>query len=151
MGAFYEGVRAAGGRVHGITHRMFVEPGGSGSSRTKEDAGELESLEIVEGKDLTMRKRRLLDAGDCLVALAGGVGTLDELFMAVTENGVAMFSKGCTLPILLLNGDGRMMQTDARVPIMVRARRGPSARRSSIGRKKKKRPRKLGGRPSRRT
>ena len=106
MGAFYEGVRAAGGRVHGITHRMFVEPGGSGSSLTKEDAGELESLEIVEGKDLTMRKRRLLDAGDCLVALPGGVGTLDELFMAVTENGVAMFSKQPLLPILLLNVDG---------------------------------------------
>ena len=42
-------------------------------------AAELESLEIVEGKDLTLRKRRLLDAGDCLVTLPGGVGTFDEV------------------------------------------------------------------------
>lgn len=76
MGAFYEGMIAAGGRVRGITHRMFVKPGGS--SLNEENAGNLESLEIVEGRDLTMRKRRLLDAGDCLVALPGGVGTLDE-------------------------------------------------------------------------
>ena len=42
-------------------------------------AADLESLEIIEGKDLTVRKRRLLDAGDCLVTLPGGVGTFDEV------------------------------------------------------------------------
>ena len=49
-----------------------------------------------------MRKRRLLDAADCLVALPGGTGTFDELWMAVGERGV-----GCgTLPVLILNSDG---------------------------------------------
>ena len=71
MGSVYEAAKAAGGRVQGITHRMFVKKGGS--SLSEENAAELESLEIVEGSDLTMRKRRLLDAGDCLVALPGGV------------------------------------------------------------------------------
>jgi len=100
MGAFYQAVLAAGGRVRGITHRMFVKPGGS--SLSEENAAALESLEIVEGSDLTMRKRRLLDAGDCLVTLPGGVGTFDELFMAVAEVGV-----GCgSLPVLLLNVNG---------------------------------------------
>ena len=100
MGAFYEAVVAAGGRLHGITHRMFVQPGGS--SLSEENAAELESLEIVEGVDLTLRKRRLLDSGDCLVALPGGVGTFDEIFMAIAELGV-----GCgELPICLLNTDG---------------------------------------------
>ena len=100
MGAFYDAMLERGGRVHGITHRMFVKPGGS--SLSEENAGELESLEIIEGSDLSVRKRRLLDAGDCLVALPGGVGTFDELFMAITERGV-----GCgDLPLLILNTDG---------------------------------------------
>lgn len=100
MGAFYDGMLAEHGRVHGITHRMFVKPGGS--SLSEENAGSLESLEIVEGRDLTLRKRRLLDAGDCLVTLPGGVGTFDELFMAIAERGV-----GCgDLPVLVLNTDG---------------------------------------------
>ena len=100
MGAFYDAMIKAGGRVHGITHRMFVKPGGS--SLSEENAGDLESLEIVEGSDLSMRKRRLLDAGDCLVTLPGGVGTFDELFMAITERGV-----GCgDLPVLIVNTDG---------------------------------------------
>ena len=100
MGACYNAAIKAGGRVHGITHRMFCKPGGS--SLSEENAADLESLEIVEGKDLTERKRRLLDAGDCLVTLPGGVGTFDELFMAIAERGV-----GCSdLPVLLLNTNG---------------------------------------------
>ena len=87
--------------MHGITHRMFVKPGGS--SLSEENAVELELLEIVEGHDLTMRKRRLLDAGDCLVALPGGIGTFDELFMAIAEMGMPT---GGNLPVLALNTDG---------------------------------------------
>ena len=101
MGAFYKAVHATGGRLRGITHRMFVKPGGS--SLSEENAAELESLEIVEGRDLTMRKRRLLDAGDCLVALPGGVGTFDELFMAIGERGLP---NGGGLPVLVLNTNG---------------------------------------------
>ena len=93
MGAFYDGARKAGGRVRGITHRMFVKPGGS--SLSEENAVELESLEIIEGRDLTMRKRRLLDAADCLVALPGGVGTFDELYPERDSN------PGLFLPALL--------------------------------------------------
>lgn len=102
MNAFFQANRKAGGRVRGITHRMFIKPGGS--SLSEENAVELglESLEVVEGRDLTMRKRRLLDAGDCLVALAGGVGTFDELFMAIAERGAGFG----TLPVLVLNTDG---------------------------------------------
>jgi uncharacterized protein (TIGR00730 family) len=100
MGAFFEATIKAGGRVHGITHRMFIKPGGS--SLSEENAADLESLEIVEGSDLTMRKRRLLDAADCLVTLPGGVGTFDELFMAIGERAV-----GCgSLPVLILNTNG---------------------------------------------
>ena len=47
MGSFFDGVKSIGGRVQGITHRMFIQPGGS--SLDKENAHELESLEIVEG------------------------------------------------------------------------------------------------------
>ena len=97
-------------------------------------AADLESLEIIEGKDLTVRKRRLLDAGDCLVTLPGGVGTFDEVShrierhcvcrAAVLESpcsamivgslvprqlfmAIAERGVGCSeLPVLLLNTDG---------------------------------------------
>ena len=100
MGAFAEAMHSAGGRIHGITHRMFIKPGGS--SFSEENASALQSLEIVEGRDLTMRKRRLLDACDCIVALPGGVGTFDELWMAIAELGVHCGDR----PVCLLNVDG---------------------------------------------
>ena len=112
MGAFYDGMKAEHGKVHGITHRMFIRPGGS--SLSEENAADLESLEIVEGKDLTVRKRRLLDAGDCLVSLPGGVGTFEELWMAITERALP---NGGGLPVLMLNTngyyDGSIAQLDA--------------------------------------
>ena len=114
MGAFYDGMIAERGCVHGITHRMFIKPGGS--SLSEENAGNLESLEIVEGIDLTVRKRRLLDAGDCLVSLPGGVGTFEELWMAITERALGCGGGG-GLPVLLLNTngyyDGAIAQLDA--------------------------------------
>ena len=38
----------------------------------------LDELIVEDGVDLTERKRKLLDDADVIVALPGGVGTLDE-------------------------------------------------------------------------
>ena len=69
MGALNEAAKAAGCTVRGVIHSMWIG---------EEDAKGLDELFVVGGTDLTERKRKLLDDADVLVALPGGVGTLDE-------------------------------------------------------------------------
>ena len=99
MGALSDAVRAAGGKVHGISHVQFV---GSSGIDLEEASGQGIRLDIVKGDDLSERKKRLIDAGHCLVCLPGGVGTFDELFMAIALVAVKLRE----LPIVVVNTDG---------------------------------------------
>lgn len=65
-----EGARTAGGRVVGITPRIFVDRGYHDT--------EADELIVTDG----MRERKLLleDRGDAFVVLPGGIGTYEELF-----------------------------------------------------------------------
>jgi len=74
MGGLNESAKEAGGRVRGIIHKTFIG---------EEKASGLTELIVVGGSDLVERKRRLFEGAECIIALPGGVGTLDELFMAV--------------------------------------------------------------------
>ena len=100
MGALSDAVLAAGGSVHGITHAKFV---GSSGIDMEEASGAGIRLDIVRGDDdLSERKRRLIGAGHCLICLPGGVGTFDELFMAI-----AMVATNFRrMPIVVVNIDG---------------------------------------------
>ena len=97
MGAMAGAAEEAGGWVHGITHRQFM--GGKGSF-SEEACETLQRLDVVHGSDLNERKMRLFAAGHCLVCLPGGVGTFDELFVAV-----ALLATGfrSALPICVIN------------------------------------------------
>ena len=58
-----------------------------------------ESDEIYETKDLFDRKKKLIELSDVLIALPGGVGTLDEIFDVI-----ALFALGeINKSIFLLN------------------------------------------------
>ena len=60
-----------------------------------------ESDEIHETKDLFERKRKLVQYSNILIALPGGIGTIDEIFDAL-----ALFALGeSEKPIFLLNVD----------------------------------------------
>lgn len=92
MGALADGALAAGGNVIGIIPRFMVEvewqhPG-------------IGDLQIVE--DMRERKHRLLTGSDAVVALPGGVGTLEELFEALTLKRLALYLN----PIILLDING---------------------------------------------
>ena len=52
--------------MRGVIHSMWIGEKG------------LDELIVEDGVDLTERKRKLLDDADVIVALPGGVGTLDE-------------------------------------------------------------------------
>ena len=75
MAAAAEGVRSAGGRLIGVT-TVFMhefEPPYDGCD------------ELIYCQSMSERKEKLKDMGDAIVAVPGGIGTLDELFSALTE------------------------------------------------------------------
>ena len=89
MGAVANGALSAGGEVIGILPKFMadLEWGHPGLTR----------LELVE--DMRERKHRLLTGSDAVVALAGGCGTLEELFEALTLKRLGLYFN----PIILLN------------------------------------------------
>jgi len=92
MQTLAEAARAAGGRVVGITPRLFVE----------EDCADTLADELVVTDDMRARKRLLEERGDALVAMPGGLGTFEELFEVLVGRVLRYHDK----PIVLLNVAG---------------------------------------------
>jgi len=95
MGHATKGGLYGGGKVHGIiieVYRQFQAEG-------------LTSCVSVE--KFHERKQRLIDAGDVIVALPGGVGTLNEIFHVLDDH-LADLHRGKTniSPLILLNSNG---------------------------------------------
>ena len=92
MGAVADGALAAGGRVIGVIPENFV---------SKEIAhDELSELHVVTSMHL--RKTKLFELADAIVALPGGVGTMDEWFEMLTWAQIGLHQK----PMGILNVDG---------------------------------------------
>jgi uncharacterized protein (TIGR00730 family) len=92
MHALAEAARAAGGRVVGITPRLFVD----------EQSADTAADELVVTDDMRVRKGLLESRGDAFVALPGGLGTFEELFEVLVGRILRYHSK----PIVLLNVAG---------------------------------------------
>lgn len=89
MGIVARTVRDSGGRVTGVIPRALT---------TRELAGEtIGDLLVVD--TMAERKERMLTLADGFVALPGGLGTMDELFEALTWGQLGIQSK----PVALLN------------------------------------------------
>lgn len=86
------GARDAGGRVIGFTTRAFHAAGLSPADLS----------DLLVANSLSTRKAAILRRADFAAVLAGGVGTLDELFeaLALIETGTLR------LPIGVLNTEG---------------------------------------------
>jgi len=92
MGALAEGALAAGGRIVGIIPRFMQE--------LEWGHGGLTELHVVE--DMRSRKHEMLSRSSAVVALAGGSGTFEELFEAMTLKRLGLF----TGPIVIVNTGG---------------------------------------------
>lgn len=97
MGALNEGCRSKNGKIIGVIHSMFCVDG-------QEDE-KLSELVIVDGNDLTERKQLLLDNGDCILIMPGGVGTFDEFWETVSAKSLGM-KELQHKPICLVNING---------------------------------------------
>jgi uncharacterized protein (TIGR00730 family) len=92
MGALADGALAAGGRIVGVIPRFMVD-----LERGHDD---LTELHVVE--DMRTRKHEMLTRATAVVALAGGTGTLEELFEAITLKRLGLFLG----PIVIVNTRG---------------------------------------------
>lgn len=92
MGALADEVLAMGGEIRGVIPRFMIE---------REWAHpEVQTMDIVS--TMTERKTRMIELGDLVLALPGGLGTLDEFFEAAT-----LRQLGClNSPLLLFNHHG---------------------------------------------
>ena len=84
-----DGALDAGGRVVGIIPKFMVDK--------RLDYDRLQ--EVVVTADMHQRKQMMQQMSDAIVALPGGVGTLEELLEAITWRQLKLIDK----PIILLN------------------------------------------------
>jgi uncharacterized protein (TIGR00730 family) len=89
MGVLANAVRAGGGKVIGITPQLFVDKG----------IADQAADELIVSTSFRDRKMLLEERGDALVALPGGLGTLEELFEAIVGKQLGYHAK----PIVLVN------------------------------------------------
>ena len=92
MGALAEGALAKGGRVVGVIPKFMMD--------LEWGHDDLSELHVVE--DMRTRKHEMLTRASAVVALAGGTGTLEELFEAITLKRLGLFLG----PIVIVNTKG---------------------------------------------
>lgn len=85
-------VRDNGSQVLGIITQHIAEMGRSSQQPT----------DLVTTDSMGERKRLLIERGDILVALPGGIGTIDELFDALTTKMLGTHDK----PVIICNTQG---------------------------------------------
>lgn len=87
-----EGVLAAGGKVTGVIPRFMVEQGWNNPRSTQ----------TIVTESMHERKATITDMVDAMVALPGGVGTMEELFECLTWKQLGLHGK----PVVVVNTAG---------------------------------------------
>lgn len=91
MGHLANAVRAAGGRVIGVTPQLLVDKG----------IHDTRCSELIVTPGMRERKALLEQRGDAYLALPGGLGTFEEIFEIIVGKLLGYHAK----PIVLLNTD----------------------------------------------
>lgn len=83
---------AAGGKVTGVIPQFMIEQNWQHNGLT----------ELIKVKDMHERKQTMARLSDAIIALPGGVGTLEELLEIITWKQLGIYLN----PIVILNIDG---------------------------------------------
>ncbi|MGA1978046.1 MAG: TIGR00730 family Rossman fold protein [Bacteroidales bacterium] len=92
MGMLADAVLSGGGKITGVIPLFMKEEGWGHAGLT----------ETIITKDMSERKKKMFELSDSVVALPGGIGTLEELTEAITLKQLSLF-RG---PMILLNTCG---------------------------------------------
>ena len=89
MKTLADACRDAGGKVIGVTPRLFIDKG----------VGDCHCEELIVTDGMRDRKAQMEQRGDAFVALPGGFGTFEEFFEIICGKQLAYHNK----PIVLMN------------------------------------------------
>jgi hypothetical protein len=89
MGKMADAVLENGGKITGVLPSFMKEEGW----------GHLGLNEMIITGDMSERKKKMFSMSDAVIALPGGIGTLEELTEAITLKQLSLFSG----PIIILN------------------------------------------------
>ena len=92
MGACTDACLAAGGKAIGVIPQFMIDQGWQHRGMT----------ELIISPDMHRRKELMAEKSDACIALAGGVGTLEELLEIITWKQLGLYLK----PIIILNTNG---------------------------------------------
>lgn len=92
MAATIEGAHSAGGHITGVLPHFMIERGWAHEKLT----------ECIDTPSMHVRKHTMASLSVAVMALPGGVGTLDELCEMMTWHQLGLF-KG---PVIIVNTDG---------------------------------------------
>jgi uncharacterized protein (TIGR00730 family) len=92
MGALADGARTAGGHTLGIIPQVLVDL----------EVADVHADELVVTDGMASRKASMIEKSDAFLTLAGGLGTLDELFEVWTTATLGLHRK----PVVLVDTDG---------------------------------------------
>lgn len=92
MGAIADAVLEAGGRVYGVIPRKLMD----------KELAHPGCTELFVTTSMSERKLLMAQLSDAVVAMPGGIGTLEELFEALSWTQLAYHD----LPVGMLNADG---------------------------------------------
>lgn len=92
MGACTDACLAAGGKAIGVIPQFMIDQGWQHRGMT----------ELLVMPDMHRRKELMAEKSDACIALAGGVGTLEELLEIITWKQLGLYLK----PIIILNTNG---------------------------------------------
>ena len=92
MGALADAARAAGGKVVGVTPRLFVDKKVADTACDK----------LIVCDTMRQRKQLMEDCGDAFITLPGGLGTFEEFFEIAVGRFLGLHAK----PVVLLNVGG---------------------------------------------
>ncbi len=92
MGAVADAALCEGGEVTGVIPQFMVEQGWCHENCT----------ELIVVSDMHERKSAIVSLADAMVALPGGIGTLEELAECITWKQLGLHNK----PVIILNTNG---------------------------------------------
>jgi len=92
MGKLADAVINEGGKITGVIPEFMKEEGW----------GHNDVTDMIITTDMGERKRQMFSIADAVVALPGGIGTLEELTEAITLKQLSLFDG----PIIILNSQG---------------------------------------------
>ena len=87
MGAIADSVLAAGGDVTGVEPEFFI----------KDEFQHNGLTELIVTKDMTERKRKMIELGDAFIAFPGGTGTLEEIAEVMSKVSLKHLNAPCIL------------------------------------------------------